>query len=99
MNQTSGRYWLLGLVRAGWVVPPTRFFMVLGLKTITQIGLGILLIFSLDQCRQQPSPIPDSTTPTRDDNIAMGNPDGAKASESSPNAYLIPISTYSLSYN
>jgi endonuclease G len=29
----------------------------------------------------------------------MGNPDGAKASESNPNAYLITRPTYSLSYN
>nr|WP_316933118.1 DNA/RNA non-specific endonuclease [Spirosoma radiotolerans] len=29
--------------------------------------------------------------------MAMGNPDGAKASESSPNAYLITRPTYSLS--
>ncbi|WP_461067100.1 DNA/RNA non-specific endonuclease [Spirosoma horti] len=29
----------------------------------------------------------------------MSNPDGAKSSESSPNAYLINRSTYSLSYN
>lgn len=29
----------------------------------------------------------------------MGNPDGAKASESGPNAYSITRSTYSLSYN
>ncbi|MVM40378.1 DNA/RNA non-specific endonuclease [Spirosoma sp. HMF3257] len=31
--------------------------------------------------------------------MAMGNPDGARASESSPNAYLITRSAYSLSYN
>jgi endonuclease G len=31
--------------------------------------------------------------------MAMGNPDGAKPNESSPNAYLITRSTYSLSYN
>ncbi|WP_461133930.1 DNA/RNA non-specific endonuclease [Spirosoma lituiforme] len=31
--------------------------------------------------------------------MAMGNPDGAKSSESSPNTYLITRSTYSLSYN
>ncbi len=31
--------------------------------------------------------------------MALGNPDGAKASESSSNAYLITRSTYSLSYN
>ncbi|WP_232540919.1 DNA/RNA non-specific endonuclease [Spirosoma endbachense] len=29
----------------------------------------------------------------------MGNPDGARPSESSPNAYLITRPTYSLSYN
>ncbi|AUD07517.1 DNA/RNA non-specific endonuclease [Spirosoma pollinicola] len=31
--------------------------------------------------------------------MALGNPDGARPAESSPNAYLITRSTYSLSYN
>lgn len=31
--------------------------------------------------------------------MALGNPDGARTSEGSPNAYLITRSTYSLSYN
>ncbi|GAB4017039.1 hypothetical protein GCM10028773_11900 [Spirosoma koreense] len=31
--------------------------------------------------------------------MATGNPDGARASENSPNAYLINRATYSLSYN
>ncbi|GAB4000111.1 DNA/RNA non-specific endonuclease [Spirosoma daeguense] len=31
--------------------------------------------------------------------MAMGNPDGAKPTESSPNAYLINRPTYSISYN
>ncbi|GAB3718613.1 hypothetical protein GCM10027592_61720 [Spirosoma flavus] len=42
---------------------------------------------------------PNNTTSTRDDNLALGNPDGARSSESSPNAYLISRATYSLSYN
>ncbi|WP_332368947.1 DNA/RNA non-specific endonuclease [Spirosoma telluris] len=59
----------------------------------------MLLTLALEQCKQPSIPIPSDTTPTRDDNLAMGNPDGAKLSESSPNAYLITRSTYSLSYN
>ena len=43
--------------------------------------------------------MPANPTPTRDYNMAMGNPDGAKASASSSNAYLIIRPTYSLSYN
>lgn len=66
---------------------------------IYRICFAVLLILSLDQCKQPSVPIPANTTPTRDDNIAMGNPDGAKSSESSPNAYLITRLTYSLSYN
>ncbi|GAB3946649.1 hypothetical protein GCM10028805_17510 [Spirosoma harenae] len=58
---------------------------------------GLFLLLSLSQCKE-PS-ITSDTTPTRDDNIALGNPDGAKASDSSPNAYLISRPTYSLSYN
>ncbi|GAB4035430.1 DNA/RNA non-specific endonuclease [Spirosoma jeollabukense] len=64
---------------------------------ITRTFVGLVLILALDHCKQ-PS-VPANTTPTRDDNMALGNPDGAKASESSPNAYLITRSTYSLSYD
>jgi endonuclease G len=65
------------------------------IKLSVRLFTGILLILS-----KQPSvPVSTNTTPTRDDNMAMGNPDGAKASEASPNAYLINRSTYSLSYN
>lgn len=59
----------------------------------------VALIVSLNQCKQPSITAPANTTPTRDDNMAMGNPDGAKTSESSPNAYLINRPTYSLSYN
>lgn len=68
------------------------------MRPIYRICLAVLLILSLDQCKQPSVPIPVNTTPTRD-NMVMGNPDGAKTSESSPNAYLITRPTYSLSYN
>ena len=64
-----------------------------------RLFIGLLLILSLDQCKQPSVSVPADTMPTRDDNVALGNPDGARASESSPNAYLITRSTYSLSYN
>ncbi|GAB3539461.1 DNA/RNA non-specific endonuclease [Spirosoma fluminis] len=57
------------------------------------------MIVAVSQCKQGDAPAPQSTVPTRDDNLALGNPDGARASESSPNAYLITRPTYSLSYN
>lgn len=59
----------------------------------------LLLLLSLSQCKEPSVTVPTDTTPSRDDNMAMGNPDGAKAVESSSNAYLITRPTYSLSYN
>nr|WP_317166050.1 DNA/RNA non-specific endonuclease [Spirosoma arboris] len=69
------------------------------MNSFLRLLIGLSLLITLDQCKQPSVPIPANTTPTRDDNMAMGNPDGAKASDSSPNAYLITRSTYSLSYN
>lgn len=40
-----------------------------------------------------------STSPTRDDNMALGNPSGAVASTAYPNNYLIVKPQYALSYN
>lgn len=65
----------------------------------TRLYYALFLVLSLNQCKQPGLPDPVNTTPTRDDNMAMGNPDGAKPVESSPNAYLISRVTYSLSYN
>ncbi|WP_460973557.1 hypothetical protein [Spirosoma migulaei] len=43
-----------------------------------RFGFALLLVLSLDQCKQPSVPVPVNT-PTRDGNMAMGNPDGAKA--------------------
>lgn len=60
----------------------------------------LFLLVTLSQCKQDGAqPTPASTQPTRDDNMALGNPDGAKPVETSPNAYLITRPTYALSYN
>lgn len=59
----------------------------------------LILCISLSHCKQPGVEFPQSTTPTRDDNMAMGNPDGAITATSSPSAYLINRSTYALSYN
>lgn len=59
--------------------------------------LSMLLLLS--QCKQPEISRPQSDIPTRDDNLALGNPDGAITSGSSPSAYLISRSTYALSYN
>jgi DNA/RNA endonuclease G (NUC1) len=58
-----------------------------------------LLLFFFYQCKPSSVPASANIAPTRDDNMAMGNPNGAKPTESSPNAYLITQPTYSLSYN
>ena len=41
----------------------------------------------------------DSTTPTRDNNMGMGNPSGATTSTADSNNYLMVKSQYTLSYN
>lgn len=41
----------------------------------------------------------NSSVPTKDDNMALGNPDNAISNISSPDKYLIQKSQYSLSYN
>ena len=69
------------------------------MKLSFRLFIGMALTLSLYECKQPSVPVPANTTPTRDDNIALGNPDGARTSESSPNAYLITRATYSLSYN
>ena len=69
----------------------------LQLKTIL---LGIGLSIFLDGCLPAITPKSTgsgSTQPTRDDNLALGNPSGA--STSNPNNYLLVKSEYVLSYN
>jgi endonuclease G len=41
----------------------------------------------------------NDTTPTRDDNLAMGNPSGATTNTATPNNYLMVKTQYVLSYN
>ncbi|WP_460974133.1 hypothetical protein [Spirosoma migulaei] len=55
---------------------------------LTRVCFCLLLVLSLDQCKQPSVLVPATTTPTRDDNMGMGNPDEAKSKESSPNTYL-----------
>jgi len=43
--------------------------------------------------------VPVDTTPTQDDNMAMGNPSGATTSTSNTNNYLMVKSQFALSYN
>lgn len=69
------------------------------MKPLHYLFSSCLIILLLSQCKQSNEPTPSNSIPTRDDNMAMGNPDGAKSIESSPNAYLIIRPTYSLSYN
>lgn len=69
------------------------------LKLATQVFISLLVIFSLEQCKQPSVPIQANATPTRDDNVALGYPSDAEPSPFNPNDYLITRSTYSLSYN
>jgi len=66
---------------------------------LNRILIFLLLVSGFSQCKQSEVSPPVTTSPTRDDNLAMGNPDGARPLESSPNAYLITRPTYSVSYN
>ena len=70
-------------------------------KVLTPFRLVLccLLLTLFEQCKPSAVVDPVSTQPTRDDNMALGNPDGAKPVETNPNAYLITRPTYSLSYN
>ena len=70
------------------------------MNKVLSVSVWLLLILSLSQCKHdETQPIPVSTQPTRDDNMALGNPDGAKPIETSSNAYLITRPTYALSCN
>ena len=81
----------IGIDALGRIGQPVKYFI--------RTSLWLLVVLSLSQCKQPSVPVPANTTPSRDDNMAMGNPDGAKTSESSPNTYLINRSMYALSYN
>ncbi|CAN5617943.1 hypothetical protein BH09BAC4_BH09BAC4_03060 [soil metagenome] len=64
--------------------------MLYSMKHYFRLPVGLLLIISFDQCKQPSVPVPAKTTPTRDDNMALGDPNGARSLESSSSAYLIP---------
>ena len=66
---------------------------------ITRLLFCLLLIILFDQCKQPSVLSPADNLPSRDDNMAMGNPDGATPVASNSTAYLITRPTYSLSYN
>lgn len=62
--------------------------------------LAFLAYASLfSQCKQPSVTTRVNSTPGRDDNLAMGNPDQTRPLTSNPNTYLILRSTYALSYN
>lgn len=85
-----------------WHIQPpstTNCLFLMVSKKIRFSLLFLILTLTLSQCKQPSLPVPANTIPTRDDNMALGNPNGAKPTETSPNAYLINRSTYSISYN
>ncbi|GAB3334278.1 DNA/RNA non-specific endonuclease [Larkinella ripae] len=56
----------------------------------------LLLLLCFSACEKSTSPEPTSNLPTRDVNMALGNPSNANTSE---NNYLIERPAYALSYN
>lgn len=72
------------------------------MRRISRLWLVLVLALALSQCKKdkdtQPTPV-NNTIPTRDDNMALGNPDGARTDETNPGAYLITRPTYTLSYS
>jgi len=69
------------------------------MKRAPALLYSLFFLLSLAGCVRTTPPDNQSTVPSRDDNLALGNPDGAKADASSPASYLIVRPTYALSYN
>ena len=68
------------------------------MKSLRFSLLLLAVSLTLSDCRRMDSePAPLSTLPTRDDNLAMGNPSGAGPTDI--NNYQLTKETYSLSYN
>lgn len=63
------------------------------------VWLWLFIGLSLYSCKEPSVTVPQNATPTRDDNMALGNPSGVEPSPFNPNNYLIGLPTYSLSYN
>jgi endonuclease G len=59
----------------------------------------LLLLALLATACTKTDPITPAATPSRDDNLALGNPSGAVASASYPTNYLLVKPQYTLSYN
>jgi endonuclease G len=54
---------------------------------MNRIILFLLLLLSPVACKKADQPVPDSSIPTRDANLALGNPSNANTSQE--NNYLI----------
>jgi endonuclease G len=68
------------------------------MKTFRLGLLSLALAVVLSECKKSDiPPVPGSFVPTRDNNLAMGNPSGAATTD--VNNYLIDKQTYVLSYN
>lgn len=82
-----------------YTTPKRLFISVFDKKCFRRVILCLTLAIALTQCKQPAVDVPQSNLPTRDDNMALGNPDGAVTAISSTLAYLINRNTYVLSYN
>lgn len=67
----------------------------------SRVVVGIWLTASLAACSSKESPAPASgtTTATRDDHLALGNPSGATADTGQPANYLLVKPQYAMSYH
>ncbi len=69
-----------------------------GMRQIILRLATVLLVLQISSCdRSTIKPDPGSTVPTRDSNLAMGNPSGAGTTYVAN--YLLDKGTYVLSYN
>ncbi|WP_185731235.1 DNA/RNA non-specific endonuclease [Larkinella rosea] len=64
---------------------------------MARISLYLIILLFPIACHKADQPVPDSSLPTRDANMALGNP--SNASTSQENNYLIERPSYTLSYN
>ncbi|MGI4738671.1 MAG: DNA/RNA non-specific endonuclease [Janthinobacterium lividum] len=64
----------------------------------TRAASFALLLLLAASCAKTDAPIPTAAS-GRDDNLALGNPSGAVASEASPTNYLLVKNQYTLSYH
>ena len=67
-------------------------------RILTIAALSSLAVACSDEA-DTPTPPKQDTPPTRDDNLALGNPSGATTNTANASNYLLTKTQYALSYN